>query len=427
MSKHRLAQSWRCLCPAPLWFVLFAVAVPSGWSFADANPAPKPAANAPSDTLVFENGDTLTGRLEREVSGTVYFNSTELGEVSVPWTKLRSLHTAAGFVVLENKPGVHLRHYAADAARGALTLRNDTITLDPGNVPPPLKEGTVARQQPAAAAPPQPIPVKNVQFILDEATFNRQVQAEPNFFEGWNGSATAGVTLVQGTQNQYTYSSAIALVRTVPTVSWLTTRNRTTADFASSYGKITQPAYTSAGTFVPATYTKSSIFHADAERDQYVSERFYALTQTAFDHNYSQGLDLQQIYGAGMGYTVVKRPLQQLDLKATLQYERQVFITSASGTNQELVGSTFAVTYLLKSKKGIVFNQQLAYIPAYNNARAYSANESDTLTFPLYKNIAFTVGSIDSYLNDPVPTEPPTTRNSFQFTTGVTYTLKSKY
>jgi hypothetical protein len=34
---------------------------------------------------------------------------------------------------------------------------------------------------------------------------------------------------------------------------------------------------------------------------------------------------------------------------------------------------------------------------------------------------------LDSYLNDPAPAEPPITRNSFQLTTGITYTIKSKY
>ena len=74
-----------------------------------------------------------------------------------------------------------------------------------------------------------------------------------------------------------------------------------------------------------------------------------------------------------------------------------------------------------------MFDQRAAYLPAFNNVHAYSANETDTLTFPVHKNFAFTVGTIDSYLNDPIPSEPPTTRNSFQFTTGVTYTIKSKY
>lgn len=421
MPRTLLPSSPRCL--------LFLMLLFSGLGLKPVSAAPLPtkpsSTAAPRDTLVFVNGDTLSGKLDREVSGTVSFQSDELGEVEVPWSKIKSLHTQAGYVVLENKPGVHLKHFVADASKGALNVADNAITVSPGRAPAPPVD--VPAGQGAIVPAIKAIPVKNAQYILDENTFNRQLRENPNFFAGWNGSATAGVTLVQGTENQYTYTSAIALIRTVPTVSWIATRNRMEADFSSSYGKITQPAYFSAGTLIPTTYTKSSIFHADAERDEYISNRVFVLAQTAFDHNYSQGLDLQQVYGAGMGVTAIKRGTQQLDLRATLQYEKQGFITSALGTNQNLVGSTLSGTYALKLPRGIVFNQQLAYVPAFNIVRDYSANETDTLTFPFYKNVAFTVGSIDSYLNDPLPAEPPVTRNSFQFTTGITYTLKSKY
>jgi hypothetical protein len=61
---------------------------------------------------------------------------------------------------------------------------------------------------------------------------------------------------------------------------------------------------------VPSTSTKSSILHVGAERDQYVSSRAYYLGMVSFDHNYSQSLDLQQIYGGGVGYTAMKSPVQ---------------------------------------------------------------------------------------------------------------------
>ncbi len=367
-----------------------------------------PAAAANHDRLTFTNGDVLTGKLDREVAGTVFFQSDELGEISVPWSKIRTLETAGAYVVLEDKPGVHARHAAAEARLGRLAVAGSAIELSAGG-----------RRQ--------AIPVANAQYILDRQTFNRQLRENPDPFQGWNGSATAGVTLVEGTENQRTYTSAIALTRSVPTVSWLTTRNRMQADFSSSYGKITQPAYVGAAGLVPATFTKSSILHADAERDQYLTNRFYAVVQTAWDHNYSQGLDLQQVYGAGFGVSALKRATQQFELKGTLQYERQSFIASASGTNQELVGSTFSASYLLKLPRSIVFNQTLAYVPAYNTPRDYSASETDTVTFPFYKSVAFTLGTIDSYLNDPPSAEPPNSRNSFQFTTGITYTVKSRY
>ena len=102
-------------------------------------------------------------------------------------------------------------------------------------------------------------------------------------------------------------------------------------------------------------------------------------------------------------------------------------ITGLPGTTERnLIGSTFAAAYVLKTKIA-TYTQGVAYIPAYNNVSAYSVNETNTLGFPAYKNFGFTIGTIDTYLNNPAFSLPPTKRNSFQFTMGLTYTVKSKY
>lgn len=366
-----------------------------------ANPAP--------DTLVLSNGDTLHGKFVRSVGGTVTFHSDPLGDISLTWDKIKELHTAGAFAVLSSQMKSHGKKAVANLPEGTLDATNNTITIQSVNQP----------------APP-PLPVKDAQIIVDRATLDKQLHREPSFFAGWNGTATAGATLVSATQNQYTVTGSAGLVRVVPTVSWLDPRNRTSADFNSSYGKITQPSYVSGGVFFPSSTTKSSILHFDAERDEYVSPRFFALGQTAFDHNYSQDLDLQQVYGGGLGWTALKTPTQEADLKATMQYEKQSFISGTGDTNQNLIGSTFSASYLLK-RKLVTWTQAISYVPAWNNERAYSAIENDTFAFPTYKNFGFSVGTIDSYLNDPPATAPPTKRNSFQFTMGVTYTFKSMY
>jgi hypothetical protein len=243
---------------------------------------------------------------------------------------------------------------------------------------------------------------------------------------GWTGAATAGATIVEATQKQYTFAGGIGLVRAIPTVPWMDPRNRTSIDFLGSFGKITQPGYFAGGVFVPDTVSKTAIYHADAERDEYFAPRWYVLAQTAFDHNFSQDLDLQQIYGGGIGWTAIKTPRQEADLKATIQYEKQQFISGGPGSDKNLIGSTFALNYLLRMKFA-VFNQQLAYIPAYNDMSAYSVAETNMLTFPTYKNLGFSIGTIDTYLNDPPLALPPTQRNSFQFTMGLTYAITSKY
>lgn len=365
---------------------------------------------AAPDTLVLQNGDTLHGKLVKEAAGTITFHTEALGDLTIDWSKIKELHATEDFAVL----GKTMKHRGKSASEnvpvGPIDATSESVTVHP------------AAQQPV----PQPVATKDTEYIVDKATLDKELYHEPGFLTGWNGAATAGATLVSATQNQYAVSGSVGLVRTVPTVSWLNSRNRTSMDFSSSYGKITQPAYTSPTGPVAASTTKTSILHFDAERDQYFSPRFFALAQAAFDHNFSQDLNLQQIYGGGIGWTAMKTPKQLADLKATLQYEKQTFIAGATEANQNLIGSTISADYSLKMKL-FTLSQSAAFIPAFNNPHAYSAQETDTVAFPTYKNFGFSVGTMDSYLNNPPLTYPPTKRNSFQFTMGVTYAIKSSY
>ncbi len=375
----------------------------------------KPPENSEPDVLVLSNGDTLHGKFVNLIQGKVAFHSDPLGDISISWDKVKELHTTGKFAVVEKSLKLRGRRSTGSIPAGTLEVANQAVTIQPDSGP---------------AAPP--IPAKDALDILDSATLEKDLHQTHSFFSGWNGAATAGATIISATENQYTVSGGVGLVREVPNASWLNPRNRTSVDFTGSFGKITQPGYTvppvppaTVPTVVPAVTSKSAIYHADAERDEFFSPRFFALAQTAFDHNYSQDLDLQQIYGGGLGWTVLKTPKQEANVKATMQYEKQSFISSSTGTNQNLIGSTFAANYLLKTKL-VTYTQGIAFIPAYNNARAYSANETNTLAFPAYKNLSFSVGTLDSYLNDPPLSLPPTKRNSFQFTMGLTYAFKAR-
>jgi Protein of unknown function, DUF481 len=364
----------------------------------------------PPDVVVLSDGDRIFGTFVREVGGKVTFHSDILGDLVIPWEHIAEIHTQTKMAILDKNTVPRRHKLPTNLPEGTLSMANSMVTVHPEN-----------------NLLIEPIPVASAEYIIDSATLRKQVLGHPSFLAGWNGAATAGATIVHATQRQYTFTGGVALVRTVPTVTFLDPDNRTSFDYSESYGKIDSPAYVTPTINIPQSEVKSSILHADAERDEYFSARTYALGMIAFDHNFSQSLQLQQIYGGGIGYTVIKKPKSELDVKATIQYERQSFINAPSGTNKSLVGSTIAGAYTATLTHGMVFNQQAAYIPAYNDLHAYSLNETDTLTFPAYKDFAFSIGTLDSYLNDPPTTIPPTLRNSFQFTAGVSYVIKSKY
>ena len=86
-----------------------------------------------------------------------------------------------------------------------------------------------------------------------------------------------------------------------------------------------------------------------------------------------------------------------------------------------MIGASFGDTYMRKLPKGLVFNQGAVITPAFNQSNAYSAVATAGLLFPVYKRLGFSVGALDDFLNDPAAGSK---KNSFQFTAGVTYTLK---
>ena len=383
-------------------------------------PAAAPAPAPSPDTLMLSNGDVLHGKLVSAVDGKVTFHTDSLGDVAVTWDKIKELHTGEKFAVLDKSVKPRGKKDAGQIPQGTLDVVGQAITVHSENgAAAPNGAGTNGAGTNGTAL--APIPVKNAEYVMDGAEIDKELYHEPGFFTGWNGPVTFGATVVTATQDQFTASGTIGLVRAVPSASWLTPRNRTTADFSGSFGKITEPG---------TPTIKTAIYHAAAERDEYLSSRIFAMAQTAFDHNFGQGLALQSAFGGGFGLTAFKNPKQELDLKANIQYETQQFIATpgaASSPSQNLIGSTISAGYMAKLKL-LTLTQSLAFVPAFNVPRDYSANETDTLAFPAYKNLSFSIGTLDSYLNDPpLTTTPPTKPNSFQFTVGLTYAIKSKY
>jgi Protein of unknown function, DUF481 len=236
------------------------------------------------------------------------------------------------------------------------------------------------------------------------------VTETPSFIQDWTGTLSLGSTLVEATQKNNTFSGGASLVRAVPTQDWLDPRNRTTFDFNAAYGQLTQPA---------TPTIKTDLWHLDLERDEYVTPRVFAFGALAYDHNFSQGLDLQQTYGGGIGWTAIKDDRQELDLKAGVNYIEQQF--QVASQNQNLIGSTFAENYLRKLIHGIVFTEAGSITPAWNNTNAYSATGQAGLTIPIYKGFSLSLSALDTFLNNP---PPGFKKNSFQFITAIGYTIK---
>lgn len=354
--------------------------------------APAAAPKPEPDVLIFTDGEKLIGQLKSAKGDSVVFKSDMAGEITVAWSKIQELHTSHAFAVIGKNATVTKRMDTSQVPQGNLAMTDQKIAVQPAS-------GTA-----------KTVPVAEAGYVVTEPEFDKALHHEEGFLQDWNGAVTAGASLVEATQNSRTFTAAISLFRTEPTEAWLNPSNRTLVDFSASYGKVTQPGLED---------IKTAIYHGDAEEDRYFSARVFGFGQAAFDHNFSQGLDLQQAYGGGLGWTAFKTGVAELDLKGAMSYIRQSFSESAS--NQNLIGSTFAEIYTRKFQHGVLFNEQISFVPAWNNSSAYSAAGTASLTLPVHKRLSVSLASLDTFLNDP---PAGFKKNSFQFTAGLTYALK---
>jgi hypothetical protein len=352
-----------------------------------------PAAAKPQpDVLIFTDGEKLIGQLKSAKGDSVVFKSDMAGEVTVAWSKIQELRTSHPFAVIGKNAKLRRHMDVSQVPQGSVTMTDQKIAVQP------------------AAGAPLTVPVADAGFMLGQPDFEKAMNRNAGIFDDWGGAVTAGASIVHATQDASTFTGAIALVRTEPTESWLDPSTRTLLNFSAAYGKVSQPGEPD---------IKTDIFHAGAEEDKYFSPRVFGFGQAAFDHNYSQGLDLQQMYGGGLGWTAYKTGAAELDVKAAISYIHQGF--SGSGSNQSLIGSTFAEIYTRKLQHGILLNEQISLTPAWNNTSAYFGTGSVSLTLPVHKRLSVALASMDTFLNDP---PPGFRKNSFQFTAGLTYALK---
>ena len=383
-----------------------------------APPSEKPAALP--DTVTFTNGDQLSGRLLRIVAGTLTFHSDIVGDVTAPLAKVRTLHSAQPFAVvtktlIDNPEHLRRRLLGQKVPLGALEFR-DTV----------LEVSQLAPAATTPAPPPHKFNAKEVEFVIDAADFRRELRGEHDLLYGWNGTITVGAGLVNGTNSDQTYTGAVAFQRTIPAIPYMPPFSKYMLNLNGSYGLLTQPEIISGATIIQsASSAKTDILHGDTEYDRYLSPRVFALANASADHNYGSGLQLQQSFGLGFGWTIVKTPKQELDLKADGHYEQQRFYNgtvSGLGTPDEnLFGADLSETWMRTFTHNIKFSEYVTLTPAFNVVRAYSGVANATLVFPVYKRFSLSVASTDNYLGDPPVGYK---RNTFQFTSGITFALK---
>jgi hypothetical protein len=370
------------------------------------------------EELTLKNGDRLTGQLLNSTGTAIKFKSDLAGEVTVALNNVKDLRSKREFAIVSKD--VKDARNSAIVPQGAIKIDERGIVVSPTSATKPEvsaapsgAEGKTGTPTPEVVAAKE-VPASKIAFIVDDTSYQREIDTKIGWRYGWDGHITTASTMIFSTQSSYLFQVSTALKRTVPTVSWLDPKLRTIFDVTLSAGQTRQPG---------TATTITNIYHAGAERDEYFSPRGYYLQMLSFDHNYSQGLVLQQKYGGGVGATLFKKENSELDIAIDLHYENQQFQANAAADvpelNLHLIASSLTEVYTRKLGK-IHLDEKLLADMTPNNPSAFSASGTSSLRLPVYKNLGFSVSIIDTFLNNP---QVGYDKNSFQFSTGFSLSL----
>jgi hypothetical protein len=340
------------------------------------------AAALRADTLTFTNGDQLTGTLVRADPAGCVFKSNMANDVTVPWSHIQELRTVAGYVVVGRGGAPHAGRLLVSGGMVQVTARH--------------------------AATPVFVAEAQVRMIVDPETYRKAITAKPAPWQGWKGQASGGFSQISATQSSNSYNAQVDLRRPVPSLPWLTQKSATLFHLNSSYGKLSQLGK-------PTVVT--SIYSTALEQDEYVSKRLFLFGNGQLDHNYAQGLQLQQAYGGGLGWTVIASAPTELSLRADLHWTRQRFLSAAVAN---FLASSLSES-LRQNYGRIVWTESVSLTPSLTSGLAYQMSGLSAWAVPVYKSFSVNFTVIDSYLNNP---QPGFLRNSLQYSTGLQYTLR---
>ena len=473
-QRRPYARYFRFRCAAAIAAIFFPLLLISPHALLAATATKKSAKagdkkpEGPKEILIFNNGDQITGKLLNSTGTKIKFDSEVAGEITVPLKKIKELKSDRPFAIVPKEPkGFKKRDLvvegiiqlaskgilvvpltskkaadlAAAAAANAKTKPTQSAEAKtPTAQPAPSENAEVGKSAvaaptasatatlPPSTTPTMPatvnsaplatvqtsrfIPADRIGYIVDDSTYQKELSRKINWRTGWDGSITTGTTVIRATQNSYQFLVDVALQHTIPTVIWLDPKLRTTLQYTQSAGRTSQPG---------SVAITTNLLHGLAERDEYFSRRGYYLQQVSFDHDTTQGLDLQQIYGTGLGVTFFKKEDSEFDVTADLHFEAQAFNSTANVTafHRKLVGSIFSEAYARKFGK-ITFDEKTLADFAWNDENAFSASGNTGMKLPLYKKLAFSLSIIDSFQNDP---QVGYQKNSLQMATGLSFSL----
>ena len=336
------------------------------------------ASGVRADTVVLKNGDHLTGTVVSSDGKELTFKTDFAGEIKVKWPSIAEVKSDKPlYVVTPDKK----------------TVSGD-VTTEGVNLVVHTREGTAL-----------PVPFANATTIRsEEAQAAYEKSQHPGILEGWKGGANVGFALARG-------NSETTNLTTGFTADRKTTTDEITLYFTSLYSS----------NDLPGGGTTANSIVAGGRYDHNLTKRVFVFGSADYTHDGLQGLNVRQIYSAGLGYHLISTDRTTLDVLGGLNYTRETYSGTTNGggmgTERNLAGVTTGETFMHKFGAATVVTEQFYFYPDLTNTGEYRFALDAASVTKINKWFGLQLSISDRYVSNPPIVG--TKSNDVIFSTGI--------
>ena len=322
-----------------------------------------------ADQIVLTNGDTITGAIVKKDGDKLTIKSEFLGEVTMPWKAVKSLHSDSELTVVLP---------SGQAVKGKVATAGDELRVSaPGGAETaPLAAVTAVRNEP------------------EQQRYERML--EPGILELWTGNFDIGLALARGNAR----SDAL-------TTAFTASRVTNTDKIALYFNQIHATARANG-----ETSTIASALRGGWKYNRNFGPRAFVTGFNDYEHDRFQDLDLRFVAGGGLGARLIKRENIQLDADAGVNYQRENVM---DGPNRNSAEANFGdnLSYILS--KTVSITQAMRMFTNLSDTGAYRMNFDLGSNTVLKKWLGWHVTASDRYVSNPLDKRQ---RNDFLLSTG---------
>ncbi len=321
-------------------------------------------ASATAAVVTLKNGERVVGDWVNVQGGAITFTSETLGKISIPLSKVKSF--------APSKPAVVVRKNKSTAT-GQLEL---------------LPSGDWQVSQNGHA---QVVPASQVQIIMPQAAYKALMAYRAQILHDWKGTANVGYNIQSGNEQADTISANVAAVRERPSTAIFFPHFRTTYSLIMLFSKVEQD-----GSMISSNSLTTSL-----REDYLFTPDNFVFVSGELDHIQTQGLYLQQMYGAGFGRDIIHTSRTVFSVLGGISYIGQRFYTG--GPEQQNAEALLGESLSFALSKRLQLVHSLTFNPLITDLGQYNFQTNSSLIFKLSARFTANLSLVDDYLSNPTP------------------------